>query len=86
MSRTVVEPRIPDPPEGLELSPIPNIRMASGAAEWIAEHLAIPVSERYVRVKSNERMIRYSIIQGVRHYSSQSLYEFIMSTEKKASA
>jgi hypothetical protein len=60
--------------------------MASGAAEWITEHLGIPVTERYVRVKSNERLIRYSIISGVRHYSSQALFEFIMSTEKKASA
>jgi hypothetical protein len=68
------------------LSPIPNIRMASGAAEWIAEHLGIPVSERYVRVKTNERLIRYSLIQGVRHYSSRALYEFILSTEKKVSA
>ena len=84
MSRTVVEPRIPDPPEGLELSPIPNIRMASGAAQWITDRLGIPVTDRYVRVKSNERLIRYSIISGVRHYSSQALYEFVMSTEKKA--
>lgn len=86
MSRVVIESRIPDPPEGLELSSIPNIRKASGAAEWITEHLGIPVTERYIRVKTNERQIRYSLISGVRHYSSQNLWEFIMSTEKKASA
>ncbi|GAS89375.1 hypothetical protein [Mycolicibacterium brisbanense] len=74
---------IPAPPPDLELSPVPNIRTAAAAAEWITGTLGIPVTERYVRVKTNEKLIRYSIIQGVRHYSSQALYEFIMSTQKE---
>lgn len=72
----------PAPPPGIELSPVPNIRKADGAAQWITETLGIPVSERYVRVKTNEKRIRYSIIRGVRHYSSQALYDFIMQQEK----
>ena len=82
MSRVVVEATVPDPPAGLELSPIPNIRMAAGAAQWITDTLGIPVTERYVRVKSNEKLIAYSLIAGVRHYSSQSLWNFVMSTQK----
>lgn len=82
MSRVSSRVIPPDPPEGLQLSPIPNIRMAAGAAEWITENLGIPVSERYVRIKTNEKLITYSLIGGVRHYSSNSLYAFIMSTQK----
>ena len=82
MSRVIIPPRIPDPPPGVELSPVPNIRGASGAAGWVAEHLGISLTERYVREKTNQGLIRYSIISGVRHYSSQALYDFIMSTEK----
>lgn len=82
MSKTIPTRALPPPPPGVELSPIPNIRKAEAAAEWITETLGIPVTERYIRVKTNEKQISYSIIQGVRHYSSQALYEFIMSTEK----
>ncbi|MGV9800183.1 hypothetical protein ACWDTP_19265 [Mycobacterium sp. NPDC003449] len=74
----------PDPPPGLHLSPVPNIRKADAAAQWITDTLGIPVSARYIRVKTNERQIRYHLIQGVRHYSSQALYDFVMQQEKEA--
>lgn len=76
--------RIPiaDPPAEVKLSSVPNIRMASGAVEWIAANLGITVTERYVRAKSNEGRIRYSIISGMRYYSSAALWEFVASTQK----
>lgn len=86
MSRLTTTRTVPDPPDGLELSPIPNIRMASGAAEWVRANLNIPVTERYIRAKTNEKQIRYSIILGVRYYSSQALYDLIMSQDKELSA
>lgn len=75
---------VPAPPPDVALSPVPNIRKADAAARWITETLGIPVTERYIRAKTNERRIRCHIIQGVRHYSTHDLYSFVMSTRKEA--
>ncbi|NOQ62523.1 hypothetical protein [Mycolicibacterium fortuitum] len=80
MSRT-----IPAPPPEIKLSPIPNVRKADGAAEWITDTLGIPVTEQYIRDKTNRKQISYWLIRGVRHYSTQALYDFIMSQQEVGS-
>lgn len=64
------------------LSPIPNIRGAAEAARWITEKLGIAMSKDYVLRKSKSGDIPYAVIQGARHYSSQALYDYIMSHNK----
>lgn len=76
---------VPAPPPGIELSPIPNVRKADAAADWITNTLGIPVTEQYVRDKTNQKRISYFLIRGVRHYSTQALYDFIMSQQKVGS-
>ncbi len=66
----------------MELSPVPNIKQSAEAARWIAENLGIEVTERYIVDKTKQGRIDYSIIRGKRHYSSQALYDFIMSCNK----
>lgn len=65
-----------------KLSPVPNIRGAAEAARWITEELGIAMSKDYVLKKSKSRDIQYAVIQGARHYSSQALYDYIMSCNK----
>lgn len=65
-----------------KLSPIPNIRGAAEAAQWITDKLGIQMSKDYVLKKSKNRDIQYAIIQGARYYSSQALYDYIMSCNK----
>lgn len=77
--------QIPNPPPGLELSPVPNIRMAASAAEWIRANLGIAVTDRYIKVQTEAKQIPYFLIHGVRHYSSQDLYDFIMTRRKVVS-
>lgn len=68
----------------MDLSPIPNIKQPAGAVRWIADHLGIEVTERYIVDKTKQGHIDYAIIGGRRHYSSQALYEFILSCNKTA--
>ncbi|WP_457135485.1 hypothetical protein [Mycobacteroides abscessus] len=82
MSRTAVEPDIPAPPPGLDLNEIPNIKGHIAAARWVREKLAIPMTDRFIRVKTNEGHIRYSLIMGARFYSSAALWEFIAGMQK----
>ncbi|CAN7537191.1 hypothetical protein [Mycolicibacterium frederiksbergense] len=75
---------IDNPPERLELSPIPNIRGFAAAAEWITDKLGIAVSKDHVLSKSKSGDIDYSVICGARHYSTLALYEYVMSRGKNA--
>lgn len=68
----------------MELSPVPNIKQSAEAARWIAENLGIKVTERCIVDKTKQGHIDYAIIGGRRHYSSQALYEFILSCNKTA--
>ena len=65
-----------------KLSPIPNIRGAAEAAHWITDQLGIAMSKDYVLKKSKSHDIQYAVIQGARYYSSQALYDYIMSHNK----
>ncbi|WP_131822131.1 hypothetical protein [Mycobacteroides saopaulense] len=83
MSRTTTPALdIPAPPPGLELSPVPNIKGNFAAARWVRENLNIPMTDRFVRVQTNEGRVRYSLIMGARYYSRRDLYEWIMGMQK----
>lgn len=84
MARTQVTVRVPEPPPGLELSPVPDMKGAERAAEWINEALRIPVTVRYVKDQTDAGRISHALISGCRFYSTQGLYEFIMSKTRPA--
>jgi hypothetical protein len=74
------------PMADLDLSPVPNIKGADGAAAWITEALGIPVTPRYIASQTNARALGYALIAGARYYSTRALYEFIMSKTKTTGA
>jgi hypothetical protein len=80
MARTIPDP--PEPPPGVELSPIPNIEGHIEAAEWISTALSIPATPRWIHEMTIQGRIRYSKLMGKRFYSTQELYRFVMAQEK----
>ena len=84
MTQTQMTFKAPEPPPGLELSPVPDLKGAERAAEWINEALRIPVTPRYVKDQTDAGRITYAIISGCRFYSTQGLYEFIMARTRPA--
>lgn len=79
MARTPIVFKAPDPPPGLDLSPVPNIKGAVNAAAWINDTLGIPVTPRYVAHQTNVDALECALIMGARWYSTRGLYTFIMS-------
>jgi hypothetical protein len=61
------------------LSPVPNIKGATGAARWVDDVLGIPVTARYITHQTNARALSCAVIAGARYYSTRALYDFIMS-------
>lgn len=64
-------------PDGLELSPVPTMAI-DDAVLWYKTALGVIVTPRYLRECTNVGSLRCAIIAGRRRYSSQSLYEFIV--------
>lgn len=63
--------------EKLELSPVPTMAI-DDAVLWYKTALGVTVTPRYLRECTNVGSLRCAIIAGRRRYSSQSLYEFIV--------
>ncbi|MBU8819891.1 hypothetical protein KL864_28810 [Mycolicibacterium goodii] len=76
MSRTPVEVK---PPSGLELSHVPTIKGKRAAWEWINNVLGVPMTMNYIVVNTNRRKIRRVMIGGALYFSTQDLFDFVMS-------
>ena len=64
-------------PDGIQLSPVPNMTVED-AVLWYKNELGVTVTRRYLKECTNVGTLRCSIIAGRRTYSSESLYEFIV--------
>ncbi|RUP35007.1 MAG: hypothetical protein EKK51_00165 [Mycolicibacterium sp.] len=67
---------LPPPPEGLELSAVPNLTMADAAA-WCGSALGIPVKVRYLQDNASSGALRVSLIGGKRFVSTSELWRFV---------
>lgn len=82
MARMPVIPQMPEPPPGLELSPVPNLEGIDAAAQWMRDRLGIPATARWIHDKTNAGQIRYALLMGRRFYSTRALYDFVMTQTK----
>ncbi len=82
MARMPVIPQVPEPPPGLELSPVPNLEGTEAAARWIRERLGIPATARWIHDKTITGRIPYALLMGRRFYSTRALYHFVMTQTK----
>lgn len=79
MARIPIVFKAPDPPPGLELSLVPNIKGHEAAAKWVADTLGIPITPRYIAHQTNARALSCAVIAGSRYYSTRALWDFVMS-------
>ena len=84
MSRTPMTFDIPDPPEWLELSTVPD-KTVEQAAEWITA-LGPKVTVRYIRAQTDKCELRCQVIAGVRYYSTRNLWDFLMTRKRTKAA
>lgn len=58
---------------------MPTIKGRRAAWRWINSVLGVPVTMNYVDVNTNNRRIRRTVIAGAIYFSTQDLYDFVMS-------
>ena len=68
---------LPAPPEGVRLSPVPNLD-ASQAVNWFRAELGLALTPRYLKEYTTNGALPCAIIAGRRMYSTRDLYEFIV--------
>ncbi len=65
--------KIPEPPSGLELSPVPSLNLAE-ATHFCNAEMKFPTSERWLRESANRGDLEYSIVAGRRLFSTRQLF------------
>ncbi len=70
--------RIPPPPAGLELSRVPTLKGKPEAHAWITQKLGVAITLNAVVTAANKREIPRTVIKGALHFSTQDLYDWIM--------
>jgi hypothetical protein len=74
------------PPRGVELSRLLTIRGREAAHIWITGTLGVPLKLNYVRAAASRREIPCHEIAGALMFSTQDLFDWVMSiTERTAS-
>jgi hypothetical protein len=73
------------PPVGVELSAVPTIKGKDEAHKWITETLGVPVRKNLIVTAANNRTIPCIKIGGALYFSTQGLFDWIMSYTKAAS-
>lgn len=78
MARSPIPSDLPPPPAGLELSNVWN-KTVTQAVEWLKEPpIEIEVTERFLKVSTDEDELPCRIVAAKRMYSTADLYRFIM--------
>lgn len=75
-----------EPPPGVVLSTVPTIRGRAGAHSWLNDVLEVPVRLNYVRAATAKGEIPCTKIGGALIFSTQSLFDWIMSLTTEATA
>lgn len=74
------------PPSGVVLSTVPTIRGRAGAYTWLNDVLGVPVRLNYVRAATARGEIPATKIGGALVFSTQALFDWIMSLTAEATA
>ncbi|MFA4083451.1 hypothetical protein ONA92_17280 [Mycobacteroides salmoniphilum] len=74
MARTVLMP-----PEGVTLSQLPTIRGKDAACDWINDTLGVPIRKNMIVEAANSRTIPCRKIGGALYFSTQGLFEWVIS-------
>ena len=78
MSKTPTYYGIPKPPPWLELNRMPTVKGKPAAWDWINNVMKVPVTMNFVVVNANAKRIRRTRIGNALYFSTQDLYEFVM--------
>ena len=75
------------PPPGVVLSKIPNIRGYPAVCDWINEKLDMKLPLDFVRMATRNGEILFTKYGNAKHYSTQDIFNWIMSkVDDQASA
>jgi hypothetical protein len=83
MARTVIKHQ---PPPGVVLSTVPTIRGRTGAHRWLNDVLGVPVSLNFVRAAAASNEMRGVKMSDAVFYSTQGLFDWIMSHVPEATS
>ena len=79
------EPASPKPmPSGLQLNKLPTIKGKKTAHAWITEQLGVRLSLNHVVTAANKKQIPRRIIKGAIYFSTQDLYDWVVSVAGEA--
>lgn len=67
---------LPAPPEGLNLSPVPN-KTLHEAQDWIRDELGLAVTISYLKKSTDRGLLSAPIIGPRRMYSTAELFRFL---------
>src|SRR5262245_56389503 len=73
---------IPEPPEGLILSPVAN-RTIEQAAEWYKEQFGLEVTTLWLKRQTDAGELHCQIWAGRRMYSTKELYRFLVTRPER---
>jgi hypothetical protein len=76
MARVVLPVRVPDPPEALSVSPVPD-KTVTDAVAWY-RGIGVEVTERWLKTVTDRKELMCRIIAGRRVYSKGELWRFIV--------
>lgn len=76
MARVELPVPVPEPPEKLNVSPIPD-KTITDAVEWY-RGIGVEVTERWLKTVTDRRELMCRIIAGRRMYSTSELWRFIV--------
>ena len=76
MARVEVPVSIPEPPDHLKVSPVPD-KTVSDAVEWYAS-IGVPVTQRWIKTVTDRKELMCRIVAGRRMYSTTELWRFIV--------
>lgn len=78
--------RVRQPPSGVELSPLLTVRGREGAHRWIATELRVPLKLNYVRAAATRGDIPSRRIGAALYFSTQDLFDWVVSLADMAAS
>lgn len=75
MARVQVPVQVPEPPDHLNVSAVPDKTVAEVVA-WYAS-IGVPVTERWIKTVTDRNELMCRIVAGRRMYSTTELWRFI---------
>jgi hypothetical protein len=74
------------PPQGVTLSRLPTVRGREGAHAWITGTLGVPLKLNFVRAAASRREIPCREIAGALLFSTQDLFDWVVSVAERTAS